>query len=184
MEATGSPPETVASSPSVRPSTVPSADLRLNAPITAIAATPSGDGYWLLGEDGGIFTYGDANYRGSAVDPRSPNAIASTASGDVLMERGGACWSNPRGGVCSSSIGPGPSTPRLTIARGEELTIRYLIDAAPITAAASTTPWATDAARAFAFPTSNPATVTVQGPPGDYLLAVRDHLGHPPPLRP
>ena len=29
---------------------------RLNAPIVSMAATPSGNGYWLLGLDGGVFT--------------------------------------------------------------------------------------------------------------------------------
>jgi hypothetical protein len=38
---------------------------RLNAPIVDIAATPSGKGYWLLGGDGGIFSFGDASFHGS-----------------------------------------------------------------------------------------------------------------------
>jgi hypothetical protein len=37
----------------------------LNAPIVAIAATPGGTGYWLLGQDGGIFSYGSASFYGS-----------------------------------------------------------------------------------------------------------------------
>ena len=36
------------------------------APVAAIAATPSGRGYWLAGADGGIFAYGDAAFYGSA----------------------------------------------------------------------------------------------------------------------
>ena len=36
------------------------------APIVAMAATPSGAGYWLAGADGGIFTFGDAGFLGSA----------------------------------------------------------------------------------------------------------------------
>jgi hypothetical protein len=39
--------------------------LRMNAPIVDIAATPSGKGYWLLGGDGGIFSFGDATFHGS-----------------------------------------------------------------------------------------------------------------------
>jgi Tol biopolymer transport system component len=31
---------------------------RLNKPIVGIAAAPRGDGYWLLGGDGGVFTFG------------------------------------------------------------------------------------------------------------------------------
>ncbi|HEX4493968.1 MAG TPA: L,D-transpeptidase [Acidimicrobiia bacterium] len=37
----------------------------LNAPIVSIASTHSGNGYWLLGQDGGIFSYGDAHFYGS-----------------------------------------------------------------------------------------------------------------------
>ena len=37
----------------------------LNAPIVAMAATPAGTGYWLLGQDGGIFSYGTAAFYGS-----------------------------------------------------------------------------------------------------------------------
>src|SRR5690349_20897985 len=37
----------------------------LNAPLVGIAATPRGNGYWLLGQDGGIFSYGGARFYGS-----------------------------------------------------------------------------------------------------------------------
>ena len=30
-----------------------------------IAATPDGEGYWLVGSDGGIFSFGDAKFYGS-----------------------------------------------------------------------------------------------------------------------
>ena len=36
-----------------------------NAPIVGMAATPDGAGYWLVGSDGGIFSYGDAQFYGS-----------------------------------------------------------------------------------------------------------------------
>ncbi|MGD0381183.1 MAG: hypothetical protein ABSC30_14495 [Acidimicrobiales bacterium] len=36
------------------------------APIIGIGATPDGDGYWLVGADGGVFAFGDARYFGSA----------------------------------------------------------------------------------------------------------------------
>jgi N-acetylmuramoyl-L-alanine amidase len=36
-----------------------------NAPIVGMAATPDGGGYWLVGRDGGIFSYGDAHFYGS-----------------------------------------------------------------------------------------------------------------------
>jgi hypothetical protein len=34
------------------------------APIVGIAATPSGNGYWLVGSDGGVFSFGDARFFG------------------------------------------------------------------------------------------------------------------------
>ena len=39
--------------------------LTVRSPIVAIAETPTGKGYWLVGADGGVFTYGDAGYFGS-----------------------------------------------------------------------------------------------------------------------
>ena len=37
-----------------------------NAPVVGLAATPDGGGYWLVAADGGIFSYGDAGFFGSA----------------------------------------------------------------------------------------------------------------------
>jgi hypothetical protein len=37
----------------------------LNRPIIAMATTPSGAGYWMVGADGGIFSFGDAGFFGS-----------------------------------------------------------------------------------------------------------------------
>jgi hypothetical protein len=39
--------------------------MRLNRPIVGMAATPSGNGYWLVASDGGVFTFGDAPFLGS-----------------------------------------------------------------------------------------------------------------------
>jgi hypothetical protein len=39
----------------------------LNGEIVDIEATPTGNGYWLLGKDGGVFGFGDAKYYGNAV---------------------------------------------------------------------------------------------------------------------
>ena len=37
----------------------------LNQPLITMAPTPSGQGYWLAAGDGGIFTFGDADFFGS-----------------------------------------------------------------------------------------------------------------------
>ena len=59
--ATGSSPPTAASSASATPRFHGSTGaLRLNRPIVGIAATPTGNGYWLVASDGGIFSFGDA----------------------------------------------------------------------------------------------------------------------------
>ena len=39
--------------------------ITLNKPVVGMAATSDGHGYWLVASDGGIFTYGDAQFRGS-----------------------------------------------------------------------------------------------------------------------
>jgi uncharacterized protein YkwD len=37
----------------------------IRRPITGIAASPSGRGYWLVADDGGVFAFGDAHFYGS-----------------------------------------------------------------------------------------------------------------------
>jgi hypothetical protein len=55
-----------------------------NGQVVGMASTRSGRGYWLAGEDGGVFAYGDANFYGSIT--RGPvhapiTGIAATPSG-------------------------------------------------------------------------------------------------------
>lgn len=38
---------------------------KLNKPASGIAATPTGKGYWMVAQDGGVFAFGDAHYAGS-----------------------------------------------------------------------------------------------------------------------
>jgi hypothetical protein len=38
---------------------------RLNSPVDSIEATQSGQGYWLVAGDGGVFTFGGAAFMGS-----------------------------------------------------------------------------------------------------------------------
>jgi len=57
----------------------------LNGEIVDIAATNSGNGYWLVGSDGGVFTYGDAPFFGSMGGKplnKPVVAMAPTASGN------------------------------------------------------------------------------------------------------
>jgi ribosomal protein L24E len=51
----------------------------LNGSIVAAAATPSGNGYWMVGSDGGIFTFGDAAFVGSTGDIRLNQPVVGIA---------------------------------------------------------------------------------------------------------
>src|ERR1700732_173035 len=42
-----------------------SSGVGLSKPIVQLAQTPDGQGYWLVGADGGIFTFGNAQFYGS-----------------------------------------------------------------------------------------------------------------------
>ena len=77
--------------------------LGITAPIVGITGHPSGQGYWLLGRDGGIFTFGAAAFFGStgglpaqrADDRHGADASPATATG----------WSAATA-VCSRSATP------------------------------------------------------------------------------
>lgn len=45
---------------------------KVNAPVIGMAATPTGKGYWLVCADGGVFTFGDAEFFGN-VDYQKPD---------------------------------------------------------------------------------------------------------------
>jgi N-acetylmuramoyl-L-alanine amidase len=60
----------------------------LNEPIVGMAATPNGGGYWLVAADGGVFSFGDATFYGSAAasHPTAP------AVGMAAVPGGGGYW--------------------------------------------------------------------------------------------
>ncbi|MDQ1467848.1 MAG: hypothetical protein QOH10_2263 [Actinomycetota bacterium] len=56
----------------------------IKRPVTGMASTPTGRGYWLAADDGGVFSFGDARFYGStgAIRLNRPIVdIASTVSG-------------------------------------------------------------------------------------------------------
>ena len=59
--------------------------LKLNKPVVAMSATPSGKGYWFTATDGGVFAFGDAQFYGS-MGGRALNqpvvGMAATPSGN------------------------------------------------------------------------------------------------------
>ncbi len=65
-----------------------------NAPVVGLAAKHDGDGYWLVGSDGGIFSYGDAGFFGSAGALRLNAPIVGMAA----APDGGGYWLVARDG--------------------------------------------------------------------------------------
>ena len=65
--------------------------IHLNQPIVGMAATPTGQGYWLVASDGGIFSFGDAAFYGStgAIHLNQPIVgMAATPTRARLLARG------------------------------------------------------------------------------------------------
>ena len=56
------------------------ANQNLNSPIIGITPTPSGSGYWLLGSDGGIFSFGNAVFHGSTGSMHLNKPVVGMAS--------------------------------------------------------------------------------------------------------
>ena len=66
----------------------PSGGLQLNAPAVGMASTATGNGYWIVASDGGIFNYGDAGFFGSAgALPLNKPIVGMAATKD-----GGGYW--------------------------------------------------------------------------------------------
>ncbi len=51
-----------------------------NAPIVGIASTPSGNGYWVAAADGGVFSFGDAVFYGSAANLKLVKPVVAIAA--------------------------------------------------------------------------------------------------------
>src|SRR5260370_41064092 len=51
----------------------------LNQPIVGLATTPTGQGYWLVARDGGVFTFGDAGFHGAAGGRAADPPLAALA---------------------------------------------------------------------------------------------------------
>jgi hypothetical protein len=100
----------------------------LNAPMVGLAATPDGGGYWLVGADGGVFSFGDATFHGSlggtqlnapivgiAATPDGGGYWLVGADGGIFAygdasfygSRGGQPLNEPIVGMASSSDGRG-----------------------------------------------------------------------------
>jgi len=67
-------------------------NLELASPIVAGAATPSGFGYYLLGADGGVFAFGDAQFRGSVPQSLPGVELGGELVSIVVTESGHGYW--------------------------------------------------------------------------------------------
>jgi len=63
-----------------------------------MAATPTGHGYWEVAADGGIFTFGNAQFYGSASGMNLGAAVSSMA----LTPTGGGYWIMAANGAVAS----------------------------------------------------------------------------------
>ena len=70
---------TSASASTQTDASVSSGAIPLVAPVVAVAATPSGRGYWRAARDGGVLTAGDAPYMGSASNYRNSGVVGIAA---------------------------------------------------------------------------------------------------------
>ena len=80
--------EVVAASGAVYGSLFNQAPGYLAAPIVAVASTSDGGGYWTVGADGGVFSYVDARFYGSAAKWH----LAAPIVGMVADARTGGYW--------------------------------------------------------------------------------------------
>jgi hypothetical protein len=101
---------------------------KLVAPVTAIASTPSGGGYWMAAEDGGVFSFGDAQFRGAlssggvtsmAASPKGVGYWLVTASGEVHGFGDAAALGNLTSGSNLVDIAPRPQADGYWLATGD-----------------------------------------------------------------
>ena len=52
----------------------------MNSPVVGMAATPDGNGYWLVAADGGVFTFGAARFFGSMGGQRLSGPVVGMAA--------------------------------------------------------------------------------------------------------
>ncbi len=86
----------------------------LNGPIVGIAAAPDGKGYWLIGRDGGIFSFGSARFIGSRGKP----GITSVVGGAALPATGASRGPIGPGGPTGPTGGTGAAGPQGATGRG------------------------------------------------------------------
>ena len=99
----------------------------LAAPISGMAATPDGNGYWLVGSDGGVFSFGDANFSGSEGGQPLSGPVTGMAVDSTSTVNGWGYWLADSNGTVynfgsASSYGSvsSPSAPIVSIAASSD----------------------------------------------------------------
>jgi len=86
------------------------AGTNLAGPIVSIAYTPGAQGYWLAGQDGGIFALGDAVFqqalKAPTVAPKPTTSTAPTAKSTVVTPTPSAA-TNPSNPITAASLSSG-----------------------------------------------------------------------------
>ncbi len=86
-------------------------------PLVALAATPDGGGYWLAGQDGGVFAFGDAPFAGSlpglgiAVDDIVDMAATPDGKGYWLAGQDGGVFAFGDARFYGSEVSPNLPSP-------------------------------------------------------------------------
>lgn len=80
-----------------QPAIVDAASIPAN--IAGMARTASGNGYWLVGSNGGVYSFGDAQFYGSAVGHTASSIVAMAArpqgDGYWILAQDGQVWKFP-----------------------------------------------------------------------------------------
>ncbi|MGH2651017.1 MAG: hypothetical protein ACRDHK_07395, partial [Actinomycetota bacterium] len=84
--------------------------MKLNAPIVAIAPTPTALGYWMVASDGGLFAFGDAEFFGSTGGTKLNAPIVAievtpTGNGYWLVAQDGGLFAFGDAGFFGSTAG-------------------------------------------------------------------------------
>ncbi len=80
-------------SPSGTPATGSTGNIRLNEPIPGMSVSGDGQGYTLVANDGGVFSFGDAAFYGSIPGVLGPGkSLNKPIEGIVTTPDGGGYW--------------------------------------------------------------------------------------------
>lgn len=71
----------------------------LAAPITGIASSPTGKGYWMVAGDGGMFAFGDAGFYGSVPGVLAPGEQLDAGIAEMIPQGNGYLLVGGDGGI-------------------------------------------------------------------------------------